>query len=207
MEALYRPVCLIYSLLPIPEIKEILGKYRGEYSSLRIFKHKNRNKEWVDSNRTIILISQELFENLIKAGLHKPIRDPSRPDWDFRIVPYEVRDKNLPRANAKKDFFIPIPGELGLTIRNVENIINDKMEPLINFNVIGKEQFSVKIPQRSRSRTSGKIHGSCFLTFNDEVSEKTAALVKAVIDDTYWGESSYTFHCFWARQNKEPWEN
>lgn len=202
----YSPVCMIYSQLSLKELEELFqhfGDNGSEHGPLRIVRAKDDSGHWRDTNRTIILVSKRLYDRLMDEGLYKSVRSPGRPVYDFRIVPYEIRDNNLPKEGMKKDLFIRIPNSLEMSSGDVESIIKDKMADLVKFRVISEDQFSVKIPLRNKDRSSGVVHGSCFLAFADSVSNHQAALVKAVIDDTFWGEHDETFNCYWAREQKE----
>lgn len=204
----YSPVCMIYSQLSLAELRDILHQYSGreaetKYGPLRIIRAKDEKGEWRDTNRTITLVKEDLYNTLVQEGFHKPIRSPGRPDVDFRIVPYEIRPNNLPGEGLKKDLFIRIPPTLTLTTKDIETILNGKMSTLVEFGLLKSTDYAIRIPLRNKDRATDAIKGSCFLTFTDEVSHQTAALIKAVIDDTYWGESPETFHCFWAREQKK----
>ena len=200
----YSPVCMIYSQLNLRELEQILASYatsENSYGPLRIIRAKDEFGNYRDTNRTIAVISENLFHTLIDNGLYKPVRSEDRPSCDFRIVPYEIRENNLPKAGSKKDLFIRLPMSLNLMTKDLENMLNEKMAPFVRFGIIRADQYAIKIPLRNKSRETGQAHGSCFLTFKDNVSEHTAALIKAVIDDTYWDNTQETFHCFWAREN------
>lgn len=202
----YSPVCMVYSQMSLKELEELFehfGDNGSDHGPLRIVRAKDESGNWRDTNRTIVLMSERLYDSLIKEGLYKPVRTPGRPAYDFRIVPYEIRDNNLPKEGMKKDLFIRIPNNLELTSGNVEDVINGKMVDLVKFGVINANQYSVKIPLRNKDRSSGLVHGSCFLAFDSSVSDYTAALVKAVVDDTFWGQHEETFNCFWAREQQE----
>lgn len=202
----YSPVCMIYSQQSLSELEGLFkhfGDHGDEHDSLRIIRAKDDQGKWRDTNRTIVLISERLYNQLMSKGFYKPVRSGDRTGWDFRLVPYEVRQSNLPKEGSKKDLFIRIPADFEMSNSEVEAFIKAKMAPLVKFGVIHDDQFSVKVPLRNKDRANDLVHGSCFLTFVDEVSEHTAALIKAVIDDTLWHDDATTFHCFWARAQLE----
>lgn len=202
----YSPVCMIYSQSSLSDLEDIFMNYGDEgqhHGPLKIIRARDESGRWRDTNRTIALVDEFLFDALVKDGLYKPARTPGRPNWDFRIVPYEVRESNLPKEGFKKDLFIRLPKNITLSTKEVEETIAAKMEPLVKFGVLGEKQWSIKIPLRNKSRESGEAHSSCFLAFTNDVPDQTAAMVKAVIDDTYWGSHDETFHCFWARERQE----
>jgi hypothetical protein len=87
---------------------------------------------------------------------------------------------------------------------DVEAIIQNKISPLVKFGIITADQYSIKFPLRNKDRASGFVRGSCFIAFNESVSENQAALVKVVIDDTTWGNSEEIFRCYWARDQRPP---
>ncbi len=202
----YSPVCMIYSQFSLKELEELFqhfGDNGSEHGPLRIVRAKDDSGHWRDTNRTIILVSKKLYNALMDEGLYKSVRTPGRPVYDFRIVPYEIRDNNLPKEGMKKDLFIRIPNSLEMSSADVEAIIHEKMADLVKFGVVSADQYSIKIPLRNKDRSSGIVHGSCFLAFGEGVNDQQAALVKAVIDDTFWGEHEETFNCYWAREQKE----
>ena len=81
------------------------------------------------------------------------------------------------------------------------NVVNDKLEVLRSF-----------LPENSW-RLSFTKKGDCFVKFNCKIDVNTVALVKLMIDDTYWkkydtldtflDEDYYNnvpiFKCYWAR--------
>lgn len=202
----YSPVCMIYSQMSLKELEELFEHYGdngSEHGPLRIVRAKDDSGQWRDTNRTIVLISNKFYNTLMDEGLYMSVRTPGRPDYDFRIVPYEIRDNNLPKEGMKKDLFIRIPNSLEMSSSDVEGVIHGKMANLVEFGVISADQYSIKIPLRNKDRSSGIVHGSCFVAFADSVSDQQAALVKAVIDDTFWGDHDETFNCYWAREKED----
>ena len=206
----YSPVVMIYSQLTLGQIEDVFDRYGPKggacdnYGVLRVVRVRDeRTKELKDTNRTICVMSKELFDALISRNLHMPLRSPDRPNVDFRIVPYEVRVNNLPQEGLKKDFFIRLPRDSAFTGDDIEVIIKDKMDPLVKFGVIRPNQFKVFIPLRNKDRQTGRVQGSFFLMFTDDVTAITAAMIKAVIDDTYWDQNKATFNCYWARDVKQ----
>jgi hypothetical protein len=193
---------MIYSLASLQELEDVLAQYGdkgSEHGPMRIVRTKDESGYWRDSNRTIVVLSKYIFDNLMRDGLWKPFKAHGRPAFDFRVVPYEVRENNLPGAGFKSDLFIRLPKDSNFSVKEVEEIIHQKMQPLVKFGVIGADDFKVKVPLKSRSRSTGEAFGSCFIAFESHVSDHTAALVKAAIDDTYWGDSDKVFRCFWSR--------
>ena len=202
----YSPVCMIYSQMSLKELEDLFehfGDNGSEHGPLRIVRVKDESGHWRDTNRTIVLITPRLFNEFINEGLYKAVRTPGRPAYDFRVVPYEIRENNLPKEGMKKDLFIRIPNTLQMSSGDVEGVINDKMADVVKFGVISAEQYSIKIPLRNKDRSTGIVHGSCFIAFAESVSDQQTALVKAVIDDTFWGDHEDTFNCYWAREQKE----
>jgi hypothetical protein len=208
----YSPVCMIYSQLSLKEIEDVFRQYGDngtQHGPLRVVRSKKEDGTWQDTNRTIVLVTEKLFNSLIEDGLDKPVKTSGRSALDFRIVPYQVRDSNLPREGLKKDLFIRLPKGHSLDIGEVMAIISAKLAPLVTFGVISANQYTIKIPLRNKDRSTGIVTSACFIAFTDDVLPEQAALVKAVIDDTFWGEqkdsllSKETFHCYWARDQKE----
>lgn len=203
----YFPVCVIYSQLSLGELEELFGHYGDdgfEHGGLRIVRIRDENGHWRDTNRTIVLVSKKLFDNFMADGLYKPVKTPGRPIFDFRIVPYEVRKSNLPKVGFRKDLFVRLPKNQVMRASDVEAIIQNKISPLVKFGIITADQYSIKFPLRNKDRASGFVRGSCFIAFNESVSENQAALVKVVIDDTTWGNSEEIFRCYWARDQRPP---
>lgn len=202
----YSPVCMIYSEMDLATIEEVFNQNCQDgschYGALRVVRARAESGEWYQTNRTIALVDQTLFDALVNEGLYKSPRSKGRQNIDFRIVPYEIRDNNLPKDGFKKDLFIRLPTSVGVSVQEVEEIVHDKMSQLVKFGVVDSSQYGIKIPLKNKDRNSGEAYDSCFLTFSESVTPQTAALVKAVIDDTYWGARTETFHCFWAREQK-----
>ena len=200
----YSPICMVYSKMTLKEIEVLFTSVGGSasaYGTMRIVRVKDPKGTWQDTNRTIVLINEPLYNTLIDLGYDKPVRSPDRPNTDFRIVPYGVRESNLPKEGLKKDLFIRIPKESSFTVQEVHKTIEDKLQPLVNFGVLAANDYRVNIPLRNMNRETGVVSGSCFLSFSPSVTPTQAAQVKAVIDDTYWSDGE-TFNCYWARDTK-----
>lgn len=199
----YSPICMVYSKMTLKDIEDLFTSVGGgdrNYGTMRIVRVKDPKGTWQDTNRTIVLISEVLYDQLIKMGYDKPVRSPDRPNLDFRIVPYGVRESNLPKEGLKKDLFIRIPKESNFTADDVRKTILDKLQPLVKLNIMAVDDYRVNIPLRNMNRETGLVTGSCFLSFSPSVTSTQAAQVKAVIDDTYWPDGQ-TFNCYWARDN------
>lgn len=195
---------MIYSELSLSQIEAILNRYGSadDFSSLRIIRNRDQGGEWRDTNRTVVLISPRLYDQLIRANFHRPTRSAGRPPYDLRLIPYQIRDTNLPKDGQKKDLFVRIPEEVHLSSTDVEAIINAKMNAITTFGLLGDNDYTVKIPLRSKNRTTDQVSGASFIAFGPTVTVEAAAQVKAIIDDTFWGDTPHRFNCYWALEQK-----
>lgn len=224
----YSPVCVIYSGYSLNEISQLLEEFPRnrdgktyKFSNLKIVKSFKDGRRVV-TNRTIVLLNHNLFDCIVEKGLHLPKKDHRRQEFDFRVLPFEVSPRALPHEGHTKDFFIRVPHQVEMSQRELEHFVHTKLAPLVEYGLLQERDYHIKIPMKNNNRNESRVGKSFFIEFSPNVTAKTAALIKAVIDDTYWDESeSIYFNCYWSheptprkpKQDKskhqksvEPWE-
>ena len=162
------------------------------------FKDK-RTAEMRDSNRTVILIKKDLFKKAIDAGLDMP-----QPNLDFRIAEYILKEKSFPAVNYSSNLFLIIPKNINYL--EAEMAIKEKINILVNFNVLNLEDYSLKIPLVSR--TTGEHRGYAYLSFQNNVELATKAYIKILLCDCLLYAPSldklYHVPVFWAKESNRP---
>lgn len=171
---------------------EELGFTTDDFSSMKICKYKDeKSGEWLQTPRTIVLVSENLFWEV--AGW-KSRETP-------RIAPFELRgERSLPNPNEMqtKNLFFRVP-----PYPEVRTSILEMIKPLVTFGVLGASDYQLVMKTPNRERNSKSLY-NCFIVFNDSVPETTAALVKVVLDGAVWypdpkSEEPRHFSCKWAK--------
>jgi len=186
-------VCLIKSKWTLLRIDEFLNKYKGEVGYLRIVLDKFGN----ETDRTIALLSTELYNNLCEDGLSK-----YNEEVGFQVSKFILKQKSLPNEYKTRNLFILVP--LNYSENFVIKCSTDKLKHLANWDIIPMNSWYIKIPIKSREL--GKIKGCCFISFDSNVPIENISMTRILLTDTYWQlqnnkSKSDILRCFWAIDN------
>lgn len=150
----------IQTNLSCPFVSKILEKYQSDFFVKDVGPY------------MLASITETAYKSLIKSNEAKYLS----------LEPYLI-DKNLPNARTLS---IPIPQEI---INNssdveIEYTINLMLKNIVKYGILKQDSWSIKIPLKSIEKSMVKDY--CFINFNDTVELETIALVKTIIDKTYW---------------------
>jgi len=147
-----------------------------------------------DTNRTIILMTRELFDRAEKNDLTR-----RQKGLDFVLDEYELRDGNFPKEGFTRNFFITVPETL--STEEVKAQLQNKLDVLCRFGMFDKDQQPrLKIPLKSRD--TGEHRKQAFVTFSRDTSDEVIALARVLLHDTrlYLDENTWVrMNCFWAK--------
>lgn len=190
------PVYVIYSKMSIPKMDNYVRKY-GPVGFLNVVKDKVG-----DTNRTIAILSEETFDRLIESG-HGTDRKDRRNRNPLTVAPFKLKKSNFPSYNKTRTLFVPIPTAFKSDVDNeyvedkIKKCVEEKLKHLVSWNIIPDNSWRITIPLKSRE--SGEIRNSCFISFPREVKTPAVAMTKVLLHDTYWPNDNI-FRCFWSRK-------
>lgn len=177
------PVFLVHSNWTLKRIRDFLSGFgNGNIGSLHIDRERNGN----ETNRTICLMDESIFEGLNKGGYSR--------SKDFSINRYELRQNCYPSKTHAYSFYIPVPAFLSEQELNAQ--LDGKFGELVKFGILKTEDYKFRFPE-------GKSF--CFVTFDRNVDHDTIAIIKVCVDNTWWYSSespdtSELMRCFWGRR-------
>lgn len=149
-----------------------------------------------ETDRTLCLFNDIIYEGLAKEGFTQKLCN-----YDFRIQPYEIRDKNLPGQGYSSNLYIPLPSSLN-TDHCREDLVK-KLKVLETFSIINKN-YKLTFPLTSRK--TGRLTGSAFIEFDSSIDIHKRAIVLLVLHDTDWNvpnSQDYRVKCLWARDRDQ----
>jgi len=195
-------IAIVFSNWTLPKVYDFLTDYlnarKEEIGMGKIERYKDRNGEMKDSNRTILLMKQNLFDRAIEAGL-----DLAQPDLDFKIAEFIITDKYYPKDNQTHNLFIQIPKNLSST--ECEILIKEKMDIFTKFGLITNTDYFLRIPLDSRM--TGVHKGFALLNFKDNVDIRTRVYVKALMHNSFLyfqGNEICYLPAFWQKKRNYP---
>lgn len=194
-------MCVIHSGWCLTDLDDFLAGY-GDVPFLKIV-HDKGGKE---TNRTITIISQVMYQTLCDHGYGDARVETKTPKRGFRITPYVLHPGNLPGADKTSALFVPIPKELNSNAGFLRADVVDKLEHIAECGMIVSGSWNINLPIKSRE--TGEVTG-CFIMFNRDVPIETVAKIRVLITDTYWSARAedkprHIFRCFWARSRTAP---
>lgn len=195
-------VAIVFSNWMLSKILEFFKDYldctEADIGMAKIERFRDtKTGEMKDSNRTLILMKKEVYERAIKAGLDMP-----QPNLDFRIGHYIISENRKPPTNYTSNLYLIIPKNV--TTVEAEHSILEKMNKMVSFQMLERNDYSLTIPLESR--LTGEHKGYCYLSFTDKLSITTKILIKALLNDSFIYISSLNKLChlpvFWAKNTK-----
>lgn len=147
-----------------------------------------------DSNKTLILMRESLFNRAIESGLNM-----RQPKLDFLMCEFVLSGKYLPSYKYSPDLYIRIPSNL--PISDIEILIHEKMNVFINFELITDKGYSLFIPLKSR--ITGEHRNFAIMKFNEDIEMSTRAYIKALMQDSifyYTGNEIFYLPVFWTKK-------
>jgi hypothetical protein len=190
------PVYLVYSSWPLDDIRREIEKYpEGRCGPLRVI----YNKEGGETNRTLAIFSPHVYDSMVEEGR-------GERNKDLYVAKYKLRKDNYPPKDASSDIFISIPKDLHRSSPEVTGLLERRLEALADWGILPSQSWKIEVFSRSREENLGRF---CFIRFR-KVHLDNLAMVKALLDDTYWrwddspvDERTLVCRCQWAlRKNK-----
>jgi len=192
------PVFLVHSNWSLKRISDFLkGFGNGNVGSM----HVDRDRNGDETNRTICLVDESVYAAMVRGGYSK--------NRDFSIDRYALRPNCYPSRKHAYSFYVPLPRSFKLTETDCRQQLEGKLNELVNFGILGSDDFTVRIPQDKDGEQKEEIKPFCFITFKKNVDHDTIAIVKVVLDNTWWYSSDSTMNrelmrCYWGRRRPQP---
>ena len=199
------PVYFIYSKWSLAQMDKFIQEF-GNAGFLRII----FDPEGKETDRTLAIMDEETYKALVEAGYGdtKGKTGNTKP-VGFRIGVFNLKENNYPHEGLDVNLFVPVPKELSSDETTVTKTVTDKLEHLVQWNIIPDKSWKLTVPLASRE--TGGVRGGCFIVFNPEVALGRVAMVRLLLTDTYWpavGEAERSiFRCHWARLREENVKN
>ena len=193
-------VVIVFSNWTILKICNFFTDYldaENEIGMYKIIRYKDNNGNYRDSNRTLFLIKNTLFNRAIESGL-----DMEQPNLDFRIEVFNLTQNHYPKEGYISNFYIKIPKDL--TEINCELLIKEKLDIFIKYGLISLKNYSLKIPLESRM--SGEHRGFAILKF-ENVELNIIAYIKLLMHDSFLyikDKTIYNLPVYWSKGSKVP---
>jgi hypothetical protein len=191
-------VYMVYSKLSLTQLHMDLLRY-GTIGLLRIV----LDGDGRETTRNIAIFHDDVYQRLLADGYG----DRNRWNKDLSVHPFEVKEFDLPGPGKTQTLFVPVPNELLTTDSVVRKEIVDKLQHLVDWEVIPPACWKLIIPLKSREH--GGIRGGLLIAFRG-LDVNHIALVRVALMDTRWDcladENEYNHHvfrCYWARDRDE----
>jgi hypothetical protein len=201
------PVFMVYSNWSLKNLRECLvGLGNGKVASLHI----DRDRNGEETNRTIVLMDESVYAAALKAGY-------TGNSTNLSISRYQLRRNSYPNADQAYSFYIPLPKNFKLSEAECRNQLDDRFKQMSSFNLLKEGDYKISVPLQSRETEATSTRGFCFVSFKRSVDHDTIAVVKVLLDNTWWfsgsssenpsGENGHwreILRCYWAksRQNR-----
>ena len=198
-------LCVIYSDSSISELTQFLNSYDKDekcavaLSRIDYFRLKNKESpgpsEYVETNRTIVLVKKSVWEALKSEGYTE------RTEYDFRICKYDIRSGNVPPEGCTYSLFVVVPPEIPHL--SADSQIRQKLNILVNCGLIPKGGYTINFPTYTREN-EGKYRGYAIVCFTGDVNHHDCSRIKIILDMTKWtlSDGSQCFcHIAWCRQS------
>jgi hypothetical protein len=172
---------IIYSKRSLEDIHSFLLSYGtlDQIGPARIMYYRGK-----ETDRTVILLSPEVYDKLVEDGYGHRNRD-------LYIVPYQLRDYDRPK-NGERSLFFSLPKDKkGSECRAY---IGYALAIATSLGAIPKDGYKLSIPLYTR--TSDVHKGLGFLHFDTEVPIDNICYLKAFLHG-YEG-----IRCFWSTKDK-----
>lgn len=165
------------------------------------------DREGHETNRTIAILSDSVYDRLLKDGC-----DRHRDGRDFAISPFTLKDFNFPGEGRTNSLFVPVPESLRGHSDEVVQAISDKLAHYADWDVLPDQSWTIKPVLVSRE--VGDIKNGCFISFKNDVTVESRAMIRVLLSDSYWpirhtdnledsdDDKKEIFQCFWARAPK-----
>ena len=150
-----------------------------------------------ETDRTICVFDRRIYAEMKRQGL------TAKRSWaDFRVVPFRLRDKLMPKQ-GQRHLYMVLPDQL--TITDAKNQLKNMLEILSNFGIVKPDTYQILVPFKSRD--SDDHVGKCFIVWGNGVTSDEIAMARIIINDSRWLDSEgYSLtgqqglrRCYWSR--------
>ncbi len=150
-----------------------------------------------ETDRTICVFDRRIYAEMKRQGL------TAKRSWaDFRVVPFRLRDKLMPKQ-GQRHLYMVLPDQL--TITDAKSQLKNMLEILSNFGIIKPDTYQILVPFKSRD--SDDHVGKCFIVWGNGVTSDEIAMARIIINDSRWLDSEgYSLtgqqglrRCYWSR--------
>lgn len=206
-------LCIVFSSAPLTAIYNAVAEAVGNDDSVgyaRIVFDRNGK----ETNRTLVLVSANTWRQLENAGL-------ADEGESIRFAPYKILEGNLPKETQSDSLCLLVPESFQKqpVFAEVDKIIAEKLEHLALWGILPSNSWKVSVTLTSREK--GEVGKRCFISFDDTVSLEQRAIVRLLLNDTYWAseddsvneelagkvdidlDSPPILKCFWAFPQKK----
>jgi hypothetical protein len=198
-------IYLIYSNHTLRYLDNLFKDYGtiGYMKVVHVFNKELNKRE--ETNRTLAIFSLETYQKMCADGLDGP---NNRLREKVKVLPYKLNQRDYPKHETR-DLFVPVPNAVSDELF-VKSALHDKLEHYTEWNVIPKGCWELDVVVSSRQL--GTLKGGCIIRFAQDVNLDQIALVKVLLDDTFWPESenpeeTAIMRCNWAREFRESRNN
>jgi hypothetical protein len=185
---------MIYSDRTLKDINKLCDSH--EKGCLKYYKidyaKKFRDDKFIfnETNRTVAIITKTAYDILSNEKIN-----------DFKIVPYDIRQRNRPIDGNAYAIYVSIPKEFNYEL--ILKTIDDEMKQLVDLNFIEKKDYNIYYKKLSRKDEEVKIT-HCIITFPRTLSDDKKCLIKVYLDTSEKWQNDKDIHRFitWCRVNK-----
>ena len=194
-------VYIVFSKWDVKKIVQFCSTYGEVFWSRLVY-----DKTGHETDRTLMILPDETFDSLVEDGFgftDRKLKGSSKPAG-LRIAPYILREEQ--EHDDEPTLFVPAPREHCDSAVAVETVVDNKLQALASCAIIPENSWRFETP--SRSREAGDVKSGTFIMFSDDVERDRIAMVRILINDTYWPvledqEAASVFRCYWARSRTE----
>ncbi len=189
------PVFLVHSQWSLADIDEFIRKFGDEnhrFGPIRIQRINGK-----ETSRTICLFDHDVYNKMARPGYN----ERQQNGIDFCVVPFGLRPYNFP-GDAIRNLFIPLPSKL--STRGCQAQLGEKLNSLVIFRVVRKDDFWLKIPLKSRE--TGEHKNFAIVNFKEDVDIQRIAMCRVIIDESHWNideTSRELAHCYWMKPQRK----
>jgi hypothetical protein len=143
------------------------------------YKH-SRSEDCTKTNRMIVGLKNGAFNLLLKAA-----DAGAFVGYDFRIVPYDIREANYPPQDCVYSLYLQVPLNIEANKKHIDTQIAEKMVKIVEMGWIGFNDFRIVYPYNQKNNS---YIGSIVVTFHDSVPNIIRVMTKIVLDTTFWND-------------------
>lgn len=163
------------------------------------------DKDNQETDRTYVILPDETYQGLVEDGYGEDRKRSTNSNKaaGFRVAPYILREDQ--EHTDTRTLFVPAPKEHRDSCLAVENTVDAKLRTLASFGILPVDSWHITVPPVSRE--SGEVKSGAFISFTPAVERGRIAMVRLLINDTYWpeveGEETLAvFRCYWENRDR-----